>query len=83
LSLDEICKEINSKLDKNCKPLPKLYHICLIGKGGLLEGTFLQFKTFWFVIRASGTDAVLRYYINGQDKEEIIAYQESLMSLQI
>ena len=83
LSLDEICKEINCKLDKNCKPLPKLHHIRLIGKGTLLEGTFLQFKTFWFVIRASGTDAVLRYYINGQDKEEIKAYQESLMNLQI
>ncbi|MCK5508314.1 MAG: hypothetical protein KAI50_07310 [Desulfobacterales bacterium] len=83
LSLDEICKEINSKLDKNCKPLPKLHHIRLIGKGTLLEGTFLQFKTFWFVIRASGTDAVLRYYMNGQDKEEIMAYQESLMNLQI
>ncbi len=83
LSLDDIRNEINSKLDSNCEPLPKLDNIRLIGKGTLLEGTFLQFKTFWFVIRASGTDAVLRYYINGQDKEEIITYLESLMTLKI
>lgn len=80
-SLEEIRDEINSKLKAGEKSLPVLKRICPIGKGTFLEGTFLEFDSFWFVIRASGTDAVLRYYINGQDRDEIEAYQKSLMSL--
>ncbi|MFO7557280.1 MAG: hypothetical protein R6X10_00485 [Desulfobacterales bacterium] len=81
MSLAEISDELNSRLDRNSQTLPELKQICLIGKGTLLEGTFLQFESFWFVIRASGTDAVLRYYINGEDKREIEACQEALMSI--
>ena len=83
MSIDEIYAQINSITDKKDKPLPQLENISLIGKGSLLEGVFMQFETFWSVIRASGTDAVLRYYINGTKKEEIEAYQNSLMNLKI
>jgi phosphomannomutase len=33
------------------------------------DGTYIDFESFWFELRASGTDAVLRFYIEGKDKE--------------
>ncbi|MGE5841216.1 MAG: hypothetical protein ACM335_02985 [Deltaproteobacteria bacterium] len=33
------------------------------------DGTYIDFGTLWFELRASGTDAVLRFYIEGKDKE--------------
>jgi len=33
------------------------------------DGTYIDFGTMWFELRASGTDAVLRFYIEGKDKE--------------
>jgi phosphomannomutase len=33
------------------------------------DGTYIDFGTMWFELRASGTDAVLRFYIEGRDKE--------------
>jgi phosphomannomutase len=65
------------------RPLPTLKYVSLIGEGGLLEGTFFQFDSFWFVIRASGTDAVIRYYLNGERQEDLKAYGETLMNLSI
>ncbi len=32
------------------------------------DGTYIDFGTLWFELRASGTDAVLRFYIEGKDK---------------
>ena len=32
------------------------------------DGTYIDFGSFWFELRASGTDAVLRFYIEGNDK---------------
>lgn len=33
------------------------------------DGTYIDFGTLWFELRASGTDAVLRFYIEGRDKK--------------
>jgi phosphomannomutase len=83
LDLDGVRNDIQNRLPKGAPALPLLKSIRPIGSGGLLEGTFMQFETLWFVIRASGTDAVLRYYINGRDKDEIQSFQESVMSMTI
>ena len=32
------------------------------------DGTYIDFGAMWFELRASGTDAVLRFYIEGKDK---------------
>jgi phosphomannomutase len=32
------------------------------------DGTYIDFGSLWFELRASGTDAVLRFYIEGKDK---------------
>ncbi|MDB4443998.1 hypothetical protein N9174_01490 [bacterium] len=33
------------------------------------DGTYIDFGQFWFELRASGTDAVLRFYIEGKEKD--------------
>jgi len=45
------------------------------------DGTFLEFSDFWFELRASGTDAVLRYYIEGMEKEEVTRIKCALISI--
>lgn len=82
-NIEEIREEIQSRLPKGGYTLPSISNISLIGSGGLLEGTFMQFETFWFVIRASGTDAVLRYYLNGKNDREIELFQKAIMKIEI
>jgi phosphomannomutase len=91
MSLDQIEDQLNDKLAVGDVALPPLRHIRWIEDDNKQEddtfnrlaGAFLQFDNFWFVIRASGTDAVLRYYISGLDRKEIKACQKSLMNLKI
>ncbi len=82
-SLDEIHDELNSRLADGNKAIPKPRRVCVVGEGKLLEGTLMEFNDFWFLIRASGTDALLRYYIEGKDKDEIRAYQQSFINLKL
>ena len=77
-SLCDIRDEMNARLADGDKPLPCPQQICFIG-----DGTYLEFDSLWFLIRASGTDAVLRYYIEGQDKGEMDALQRSFLNMQI
>ena len=62
--------------------LPVPNRLCLIGES-VLEGTYLEFETFWVVVRASGTDALLRYYIEGDDQETIKHYQQLIVGMNI
>jgi phosphomannomutase len=82
-NIEEIGKEIQSRLPKGGYTLPSILNISLIGSGGLLDGTFIQFETLWFVIRASGTDAVLRYYLNGKNDHETELFQKAIMNIEI
>jgi phosphomannomutase len=88
-SLEKTRREMNLRIPKPkrggpiFRPLPPLKYVSLIGEGGLLEGTFFQFNSFWFVIRASGTDAVIRYYLNGKRQGDLEAYGKTLMNLNI
>lgn len=76
--LDKIGDEINSKLAEGYNPLPHPKKICYLG-----DGTLIECEPFWYVIRASGTDAVLRYYIEGKDKKEIDAALDSLINMRV
>ncbi len=64
--LSEIQKTIHSNLATNNFLSSEFVNICFVG-----DGTLLTFKKYWFLLRASGTDAVLRYYIEGENKDEI------------
>ena len=77
-SLDEIGDEINSKLSEQDRRLPHPKRVCDVG-----DGTLLEHDEFWYLVRASGTDAVLRYYIEGKDKKVIDAVQQALIDMRI
>lgn len=77
-SADQLGDEINTRLTQEDRPLPRPRRISFIG-----DGTLLEYDRFWCLIRASGTDALLRYYIEGEDKGNIEAYQTSLINIRV
>ncbi|MCP4571004.1 MAG: hypothetical protein GY838_01505 [bacterium] len=47
------------------------------------DGTFMEFASQWFELRASGTDAVLRYYMEGADADTVAELNEAFTRLEI
>lgn len=47
------------------------------------DGTLIEFDGGWFELRASGTDAVLRYYLEGREAEGVHALNTALTRLDI
>ena len=47
------------------------------------DGTFIEFVGLWFELRASGTDAVLRYYMEGRDQQMVAELNEAFTQLAI
>ena len=47
------------------------------------DGTLIDFEGMWWEIRASGTDAILRYYIEGRDLEKIKAVNRAFSEIDI
>ena len=47
------------------------------------DGTYLEFDSLWFELRASGTDAVLRYYMEGRDPVLVAELNEAFTLLNI
>jgi len=47
------------------------------------DGTFIRFEHMWCQLRASGTDAVLRYYAEGEHKEDVRALNRSMLRLEL
>lgn len=47
------------------------------------DGTLLELDGLWFELRASGTDAVLRYYMEGQDRAGVAALNEAFTRLRL
>lgn len=47
------------------------------------DGTLIEFNGTWFELRASGTDAVLRYYMEGEDAARVAALNRALADLDI
>lgn len=47
------------------------------------DGTFIEFAAQWFELRASGTDAVLRYYMEGRDQEMVTALNAAFEAMTI
>ena len=45
------------------------------------DGTYIDFGTMWFELRASGTDAVLRFYIEGKDKAFLDSLNRAFVSI--
>ncbi len=47
------------------------------------DGTFIEFAGQWFELRASGTDAVLRYYMEGADAATVAELNGAFTKLEI
>lgn len=47
------------------------------------DGTLIEMDGMWFELRASGTDAVLRYYMEGLDKESVSDLNTAFTQLDI
>ncbi len=48
-----------------------------------VDSAYFEFPDFWFGVRASGTDALMRYYMEGSDKYVINKVNRALMSIEI
>nr|MEE4266428.1 hypothetical protein [Candidatus Krumholzibacteria bacterium] len=46
------------------------------------DGTFIEFENQWFELRASGTDAVLRYYMEGRDREVVEGLNAAFVAME-
>ncbi|MHB8077958.1 MAG: phosphohexomutase domain-containing protein [Candidatus Krumholzibacteriia bacterium] len=57
-------------------PLPAVRQVCWAG-----DGTLIEFDGQWFMLRASGTDAVLRYYMEGRQREAVSGLNAALAGL--
>jgi phosphomannomutase len=76
--VEEICAEINERLTDGCKPITHPDRIQAVGDGILIE-----WNTSWCLIRPSGTEAVLRYYVEAPSKKEIESILAAFINLQV
>jgi len=77
-TLPAICHEINSRLPKKTGTLTGLKKLCDVG-----DGVYMSFDDMWCLIRPSGTDAVVRYYIEGECRTRIDAVLDALVKTQV
>jgi phosphomannomutase len=47
------------------------------------DGTYIEFDSLWFELRASGTDAVLRFYMEGRDAALVAELNEAFTHIQV
>ena len=47
------------------------------------DGTFIEFAAQWFELRASGTDAVLRFYMEGRDRSSVAELNAAFAGMEI
>jgi phosphomannomutase len=75
VSITEAARVLNKK--QSFMELSSLLNIYWAG-----DGTFLEFPDFWVGIRASGTDAVMRYYMEGTEKYLLNKVSRAIMSVE-
>jgi len=78
ISMNDVISEINSRRADDSVKMPKLNRSYFAAGAVVFETDDLR-----FILRASGTDAVLRYYIEGQDLGYIKSVQKMLINLEI
>jgi len=74
-TMGQVSRELR-KMTGNQIPIPEVTRIFWAG-----DGTYIDFGKFWFELRASGTDAVLRFYIEGKEKEVLEAVNNAFVGI--
>ena len=77
-SLGDVRDAINARRGSGEAPMPVLTRVAATGDGILMESESLR-----FILRASGTDALLRYYVESTDRETLEAAGSMLVGLRI
>ena len=77
-TLPDVCDEISSRLPKNAGTLTGLKRLFDVG-----DGVYMDFTHFWCLIRPSGTDAVVRYYIEGEDRARIDQVLDAIVKARV
>ena len=67
---------------RDAEHLPALTRACRAGDD-LLHGTLFEAENLRFLVRASGTDALLRYYVESANAASVAATQKMLRNLEI
>jgi phosphomannomutase len=80
LSLEGVRDDINRRTPADKPKLPPLQRVCRAGDDLLLHGVIFETSDLRIIVRASGTDALLRYYVEGTDRQTVLAAQEMLKS---
>ena len=74
-TMGQVSRELR-KMTGNQISIPEVKRIFWAG-----DGTYIDFGKFWFELRASGTDAVLRFYIEGKEKEVLEAVNNAFVGI--
>jgi phosphomannomutase len=69
-------REALQSLVGNQVTVPQIHRVFWAG-----DGTYMDFGSFWFELRASGTDAVLRFYIEGKEKSLLDAINAAFVGI--
>ena len=77
MDLVEVERKLRQKLDDPTL-LPAIQRVFHAG-----DGTFIEFENQWFELRASGTDAVLRFYMEGSDRELVEGLNAAFTRMEI
>jgi len=77
-TLPDICNEISSRLPKNAGTLTGLKRLFDVG-----DGVYMDFTQFWCLIRPSGTDAVVRYYVEGENRARIDQVLDAMVKARV
>ena len=72
----EAVREELQRLVGNEITIPEIHRVFWAG-----DGTYIDFGSFWFELRASGTDAVLRFYIEGKEKPFLDAINRAFVGI--
>jgi len=74
---DDVRAALNDALSEGMEapPVERCFHAG--------DGTLIEFEGTWFELRASGTDAVLRFYMEGDDAARVAALNRALADLDI
>jgi len=77
-TLDDVRAELNARrrpTDPPCPPLTAAYE----AGHGELDGPILETDGAWAMLRASGTDALLRYYVEARTPAQADALRDLLI----
>ena len=82
LSLQEVRQAIVDKAPQYADRLPALTRAYRAGDD-LLHGMLFEADNLRLIVRASGTDALMRYYVESTDSDAVADIQEMLRTLEI